>query len=252
MSILKKFYWGFLLFSGCTYLNPAVENFNVVSVPEEAQMGDQMAATISQQMKLVETPALVNPVRSIGNRLVARLPSKDFEYRFYVVEDKTPNAFTIPGGRIYVHTGLLSLSSDESELAGVLAHEIGHASARHPAHSISRQYGLDSLSKFLFPENKQQLRLLAINLARTGFLTHYSRADELEADAIGFNLLKSAGFQSDGLVRFLKKIQTLEKGGASIPFFASHPPTPERVARLEAMQKGGPNVSLASENKSLF
>lgn len=242
MRFLKNIYWGLILFSGCAYLSPAVENFNFVSVQEETQIGAQMAATVSKQMKLIEGPS-TDRVRAIGSRLISQLPSQSFAYHFYVADDKTPNAFTIPGGTIYVHTGLLSFVDDENQLAGVIAHEIGHAWARHPARSISRQYGLDYLSGLLFPENQQKVKALALNLASTGFLMHYSRADELQADTIGFDLLKRAGFQSDGLLRFLKKIQTLEKSGSSLSFFASHPPTPERVARLEAMQKSGTSAA---------
>ena len=238
MRFYKNIYLGLVLFSGCTYLSPAVESLNFVSVQEETQIGAQMAGTVSSQMKLIEGPS-TEKVRAIGNRLLQQLPSKDFAYHFYVADDKTPNAFTIPGGSIYVHTGLLSFVDDESQLAGVMAHEIGHASARHPARSISRQYGLDYLAGLIFPQNQQKVKALTLNLAKTGFLMHYSRADELEADTIGFDLAKRAGFQSDGLLRFLKKIQTLENSGASLSFFSSHPPTPERVARLEAMQKSG-------------
>ena len=242
MRFFKNIYFGLILFSGCAYLNPAVENLNFVSVQEETQIGAQMAATVSKEMKLIEGPS-TEKVRAIGNRLLQQLPSKEFAYHFYVVDDKTPNAFTIPGGSIYVHTGLLNFVDDESQLAGVMAHEMGHAAARHPARSISRQYGLEYLSGLIFPQNQQKAKALALNLARTGFLMHYSRADELQADEIGFDLAKRAGFQRDGLVRFLKKIQTLEKSGSSLSFFSSHPPTPERVARLEAMQKGGTSAA---------
>ena len=245
MFFKKSFFLILVLFSGCAYMGPVVQDFNIVSIPQEIEIGNQMAATVSRQMRLVEDPLVVGRVRAIGNRLILQLPSRNFPYRFYVVDDKTPNAFTIPGGAIYVHTGLLDFVDDESELAGVLAHEIGHAAARHPARALSREYGVEYLSNLIFPENKKRLQTLALDLARTGFLMHYSRADELEADAIGFQLLKRADFRSDVLLRFLKKIQQLERGGFSVPFFNTHPPTQERVARLEAMEMSGEGTALS-------
>ena len=239
MLNLKKASLFLLFFSGCAYMGPVVQDFNIVSIPQEIEIGNQMTATLARQMQVIEDPRAVGLVRSIGNRLILQLPNRELPYRFYVVEDKTPNAFTVPGGAIYVHTGLLDFVNDESELAGVLAHELGHAVARHPARAISREYGVQFLSSLIFPENKKRLQAFALDLARTGLLLHYSRGDELEADAIGFKLLKRADFRSDGLLRFLKKIQKLGRGGFSVPFFNTHPPTQERVARLEALEISG-------------
>lgn len=249
---MKKYFWRVkifflpaLLFSGCAYVGPVVQDFNIVSIPQEIEIGNQMAATVSRQMRVIETPSAVALVRSIGNRLILQLPSRELPYRFYVVDDKTPNAFTIPGGGIYVHTGLLSFVEDESQLAGVMAHELGHAAARHPARALSRQYGAQYLSSLIFPENRKQLQRIALDIAQTGVLMHYSRADELEADAIGFKLLKRSDFRSDGLMRFLKKIQSVERGGFSVPFFTTHPPTQERISRLQAMEVSGEGAPLS-------
>ncbi len=227
------------LFSGCAVIEPYIQEFNVVPVAQEVEIGRQMASEVARQMVVIENPSLTGPLRSMGNRLVSALPRRDFDYQFFVVQDASPNAFTIPGGSIYVHTGLLNFVSDASELAGVLGHEIGHAYERHPARSISRAYGVDRLSSRILNKEPGQLTKLVLEMAKGGLLSRYGREDERRADDIGHELLRRSGYKTDGLLRFLRKLQSLEKpGGRKLAFLASHPPTPERVARLEALEEG--------------
>lgn len=230
------------MISGCAAFEPVIQNFNIISVPQEQQIGTQAAAEIAKNMKLVNDSSRLPAVQKIGNRLVQALPRKDFDYHFYVVDDPSPNAFTIPGGSIYVHTGLFNLAGDESELAGVMAHEVGHAYQRHPVKSISRQYGADYLQKLLLGNQQSNIKALALNMAKSGVLLKYGRSDEYEADAVGHDLLKRAGYRTDGLIRFFKKLQAIQGTGRSIPFLATHPPTPERIARLEAMEQNAASV----------
>lgn len=230
-----------VFFGGCAYVEPFVQDFNVVSIPQEQAIGREIAAEIAKEMPLVEGTRANSLVQSIGQRLVNVLPRRDFDYRFYVVKDSTPNAFTIPGGSIYVHTGLLDFVSDESELAGVLAHELGHAYDRHPAKGLSRQMGVQYLTQLLFQESQVQgqFKQMALQLAQGGFLTRYGREDERIADEMAYFILRRVGsYRTDGLLRFLRKLQSLDRGASPLPFLSSHPPTPERIARLEALERG--------------
>ena len=227
-----------LSFVSCAYIDPLIEDANIVSVADEVQISKQMQGEVAKAMKIVEDPKLTTPVRQIGNRLVAALPHKDFDYQFFVVADNSPNAFTIPGAKIYVHTGLMQFVSDESELAGVMAHEIGHAYERHPAKSITRQAGLSQLvSRIGGGTNAGVIKQMALKIAGTGALNFYGRDDEREADQIGFNLLRQTGYPTDGLTRFLKKLVPLQNGKTPPAFLSTHPPTPERIAALEALSK---------------
>lgn len=224
---------------------PFVQDFNVVSVPDEVKIGEQAESEVAGQMALSKDAAVVNRVRSLGQRLVQALPHKDYNYEFFVVEDKTPNAFTIPGGKIYVHTGLLSFAANEEEVAGVMAHEIGHAYQRHPAKLISRQYGVQTLSQILFRGNKNQMQQVAGQIAQSSVLNYYGRGDEFEADETGFYILRRAGIPTRGLVSFFMRLQTLEQRGSILSILSSHPPTQERITRLQELETGRRQPTLA-------
>ncbi len=221
--------------NGCAYVNPFIRDFNIISVPEEAQLGKQLSTSIAQEMPLAPSSETSRMVETLGQELVKALPDKSFDYHFYVVEDKTPNAFAIPGGHIYVHTGLIQMST-RNELAGVIAHEIGHVYERHPAKSISRAYGLSYLAELILKKGQEsKIRQMALQLAGGSLLTKYGRDDEREADEIAYYLMQRAGKDPAGLVSFLKKIRQLEGGGQAPSFLSTHPPTAERIERLEAL-----------------
>ncbi len=202
-----------------------------MSVADEVQIGNQMQSEVAKAMSVGTQPQLT----AMGNRLVSALPKKEFEYQFFLVQNKEPNAFAIPGAKIYVHTGLLQFAT-ENELAGVLAHEIGHAYERHPAKSITRQAGLSQLVNKVGGANSGVIRQMALKIAGTGALNFYSRSDESEADRIAFDLLRRAGYPTNGLTSFLQKLLVATKGQSPPKFLSSHPPTPERIAALEKLQ----------------
>lgn len=221
---------------GCAQLSPLIHNFNMLSIPEEQQLSAKLTESVRQEMQVASDTAAARQVQAIGNRLVAALPRRDFDYAFFVVEDPTPNAFTIPGGKIYVHTGLLKMT-DEAELAGVLGHEIGHAYERHPTKSLSRAYGVEFLSQMLFRNQEpSRVKQMGAQLVKGSVLMKYGRDDEREADEISYFLLKRAGIAPEGLVNFLIKLNQLQGRSAQLPVFLnSHPPTAERIQRLQAL-----------------
>lgn len=225
--------------SGCAYVQPLIQDFNIISIPQEKELGTQISQQVRQEMTLSKDPALNTKVNQIGNKLVAALPRKDFEYQFFVVQEDSPNAFTIPGGKIFVHTGLMKLT-DTDELAGVIGHEIGHAYERHPTKSLTRSYGMSYLSKLLLADNGGALKTLSLQLAQGGILNKYGRDDENEADAIGFFLVKKAGYPTDGLLRFMQKLALFEGENFTPALFRTHPPTPERIEHLKELQTADP------------
>jgi len=232
------FLFSFPLLSSCAYLEPYVHDLNLISVDQEKQLNVEIERQIAAEMTVLDDSALVRRVENIGSELTQVIQSSPFEYRFYVVEDPSPNAFTVPGGSIYVHTGLMQFVDDNHELAGVIAHEIGHAYERHPTKSMSRALGISYLSQMIFKKDPGQMKQIAISLAQGGIINKYGRADENEADAIGFYLLKESRFSSRGLLRFLKKLQQLQGQRSAPSFLSTHPPTSERIEKLEALERG--------------
>lgn len=226
-----------LYLNGCAYVQSYISDVNAVPLGQEAEIGGAFSGEIAKEMEIVNDPVYTKRVQSIGQKLAAQVPHPDFPYRFYVVNNKVPNAFTIPGGHIYVHTGLFTLVQDDSELAGVIAHELGHAIERHPTKNLTRAYGAEYLTRFLTAKGSGPLQTMTLQLLKTGILTRYSREDELEADEIGYWLSRRAGFSADGLERFLSKLAKMETHSTLSALTSTHPPSAERVARLQELRK---------------
>lgn len=227
-----------LLPSGCTTLEPYIQEFNIVSVQDEIKMGQMMQEQVAKEMQVLQDPSLEAKINRIGQNLLTGLPTRTLPYRFFVVNDATPNAFTIPGGAIYVHTGLIKFADNEAQIAGVMAHEIGHAYLRHPARSVSRAYGLQYLSQLIWnqsntPAKKSAGSTVVGKLLETTLMTRYGRSDEYQADDYGYYLMTKSSYSPSGMVEFFRKLQKIQGSGGPA-FLSSHPPTPDRIARLEA------------------
>lgn len=234
----KLFFWGGagILLSGCAVITPFVQEFNIVPVSQEIEIGERMHEQIASQMPLLTGTSMNQTLETISNRLVEVLPNQVFDYRFYVVRDPTPNAFAIPGGRIYVHSGLFDFVDSEDMLAGVLAHEIGHVYERHPAKAISRAYGLNRLSNILLDQSQGAIQNMALQFLEGAVLSRYSREDEREADKIAFYLLRRTRYDTGGLLRFLRKLQAESSPGSVPEFLRTHPTTQERIELLQSLQ----------------
>ncbi len=212
----------------------------VMSAAEERRIGAEQAAEVSRTIGLVDDPGLATYVKSVGARLADRSPRRDVTYTFAVVDMAEPNAFSLPGGEIFVSRGLLVLANSEDELAGVLGHEIGHVAARHAARRVTRAAPLAlvtalgaGLTGLVSPAIGGLLGGVG-GLANSALLAPYSRNQEREADRVGQEIIADAGYDPAALSTFL---HTLEREEAlhrdqarAWSFFATHPPTPERVA----------------------
>jgi predicted Zn-dependent protease len=174
-------------------------------------------------------------VQGIGKRLAPVSDRQDVVYRFGVIQEKAPNAFTLPGATIYVHTGLLSRATDD-ELAAVLAHEIGHVAARHVAKHLQADLGLTVAMQLALaaggsPEAARVVKSL-YGLFRNGF----SRRDELEADRLAIRYARKAGYNPWAMVSFFEKLEAEESEGPLKQVFvwqSTHPLTSERIARAK-------------------
>ncbi|PYS39933.1 MAG: peptidase M48 [Acidobacteria bacterium] len=207
-------------------------SINFISLDKEIQMGRQLAAEIERQVKLIEDPTINEYVNRVGQNLVRNSDAK-VPFTIKVVESDEINAFALPGGFFYVNTGLILAADDESELAGVMAHEIAHVAARHGTEQASKAELINFASIpliFMGGVGGFALRQAAGFLIPMQFL-QFSRKDEAEADYLGLQYLYKTGYDPGAAVSFFEKLQAKEsaKPGTVSKMFSTHPPTGERI-----------------------
>jgi predicted Zn-dependent protease len=210
-------------------------NFNLISIEEEWQLGQQLSQDIARQVRLSNDAQANAYVTRLGRQIVAQTPMANLPWQFHVVEDPTINAFAIPGGHVYVHTGLIANADNASELAGVMAHEISHVVARHSTEQISRQYGLSVLAGIALGQNAGALTELAAQIVAGGAMARFSREAEREADDLGIQFMYAANYDPRGMASMFRELLEHQKSspGAVERFFSTHPQTEERVRDAE-------------------
>lgn len=212
-----------------------------VTLDQEWQLGNQMAAQVAQQMQLVRDPAALNELQRIGERLHRATPMANLPFDFEIVNDPSVNAFAIPGGHVYVNTGLLAQAQKEDELAGVLAHEINHVVARHTIKQMEQQQTIGAIGSILLGQNPGAVQQILAQVVAGGAMARFSRADEKEADDRGLETMRAAGYDPHGMLDMFNRLLALDKGGNSsvARFFADHPGTQDRIndisGRIEKM-----------------
>lgn len=212
----------------------------LVSQETELALGKKLSVQVEKKEKPLADPKVQAYVRQVVAPIAQRslLDRPGIEYTVTVIDDpKQINAFAIPGGYVYVYSGLLKAAANEAELAGVMAHEIGHVVGRHSANQLAAQYGIEMLTQMALGEDAGKLGEMAASLAGAGAMARFSRDDERDADGYGFKYMTACGYDPRALLTFFTKLEQLEKSRPSDleRLFASHPPTPERITRIEQM-----------------
>lgn len=245
------------IMSGCA-MNPSAGSvggggFNLVSVDEEKQLGDKFAVEIEKQYKVVNDPEVQAYIERVGKKLLTGVKKVEFPYTFKVVEDKSINAFAIPGGHTYVNTGLIKAADNEDELAAVMAHEINHVVARHSTRQMTKQYGYQLLTGLLLGTQGDIAKMAADLFGKAGLL-YYSREMESEADYLGVDTMYNAGYNPKGMVSFFEKLQSQAKSnpGSVAKFFSTHPPTQERIRDIQAEIAKLPPKTYSAESPADF
>ncbi|HEV7238020.1 MAG TPA: M48 family metallopeptidase [Thermoanaerobaculia bacterium] len=233
-----------LLAISCGSSGGGAGDFNLISIEEEWQLGQQLSQDVARQVRLSNDSTLNSYVSNMGQRIVAQTPApfNQLPWHFHVVDDPAINAFAIPGGHIYVHTGLIANADNAAELAGVMAHEISHVTARHTTEQITRQYGLSVLAGLVLGQDPGALAQIAAQIVAGGALARFSRAAEEEADELGIRAMAAAGYNPIGMATMFEELLEHRQGqpGRVEQFFSTHPLTEERArnARQRAEQIG--------------
>ena len=214
-----------------------ISRINLLSTSEEIQLGRQVAEEVEKQETILNDPDMQQYISEIGARLAQVAPRQDVPYGFKVIDaPETVNAFALPGGFMYIYTGLMKICDNEAELAAVMAHEIAHVAARHHGEMMTRQIGMELVSDIVLGKNPGATASVARQLFTTGIAARYSRAQEREADGLGMDILYRAGYPPDAMISFMNKLLAIDQqrgGGRSLPIFATHPSPEERVGLLQ-------------------
>lgn len=231
--------------TGCAAISRGIREVNLISTKEEVEMGAKFAADIEKELEILEDAEVTSYVASVCQDLVGHSKRQDIVYHVKVIHSEEINAFAVMGGFLYFNVGLLRAAETEAELAGVIGHEIGHIVGRHSAKHFSKQLGIAMIAQLILGEDPAMWQSLVANVLALGAMMHYSREAEHEADAYAIEEMVGAGYHPQGLVTFFERIRELEKRSPSVVerFFATHPPTEERLATARETVAGIPDLS---------
>lgn len=229
---------GMLLFGFCACRVDALD------LKDEIELGREVFRKVQENYRFLNSPEVNFYVTELGNKLVKHVAPAPYKYQFFVIDNDVPNAFTIPGGYIFVNTGLIKLMSHEGELASVLAHELAHAEARHIHRQIEQQKTLmvASLAAVLAgalignPQLAQAITTGSMGGAQTIALS-YSREHEREADQIGLKILTESGYSPFDAVSAMQKLAQRQWQGrpGNYDYLMSHPGVVERIDYLSGI-----------------
>jgi beta-barrel assembly-enhancing protease len=211
---------------------------NWYSLEKQVAMGRQYSQMVEHSAKLVTDPVVTEYINRLGQNLVRNSDAK-VPFTIKVIDNDEINAFALPGGFFYVNSGLILAADDEAELAGVMAHEIGHVAACHVAREQTRSnlVNLASIPLIFVPggwavyEGANAAMGIGVPLA----FMKFSRTFEAQADFLGMEYMYKAGYDPQSFIAFFEKIEAEEKKkpGVIAKAFESHPPTPDRVAAAQ-------------------
>lgn len=203
-----------------------------VPVEWEEAAGGAIFESVTSENPVIQDSILHLQMNRLGSLLTRNTEENPFQFRFYVTEDSSLNAFALPGGRVVVHSGLILQADNVEEVLGVLAHEIAHVTERHHARGLISRMGVTIvLSSFFAPDS--ELADLIINTGGTLQALKYDRELESEADEKGLEILEKAGVDPAGMITFFRKLESQSEGNYVPEFLSTHPATTERIEELK-------------------
>ncbi|MBU0467880.1 MAG: M48 family metalloprotease [Candidatus Omnitrophica bacterium] len=234
----------FVIFiSGCGTLgsyNAATgkKEFILVSTAEEVAMGESVDQNLRAEYKYSSNRTMISRVEGIGRKIAQVSDRQDYSYNFFVIEKDELNAFTTPGGNIYIFTGLLNKLTTDAQIAAVIAHETGHCAAKHVVKKYQTSLGYDIVKKLVLGQLDSSGRAAQVVSMSSGtimnlVLSKYSRGDEFAADKLGVKYMYLAGYDLNGIVETLAILDKESKGDGGLLILRSHPYLKDRIESVK-------------------
>src|SRR5437870_5280406 len=211
--------------------------WNLFSTQQDIEMGQQSAKEAEKQLPILNNQQATTYIDALGKSLAAHAPGDKYPFQFKIVNDTAINAFALPGGFVYINRGAIEAADSENQIAGVMAHEIGHVVLRHGTNQVSKAYlaqaPLSILGGVLGSNSVGGvLAQLGLSLGLNSLFLKYSRDAESQADLMGTQILHDSGYDPRGMVEFFEKIQAESKGRA-VEFFSDHPNPENRISNVQ-------------------
>jgi len=228
-------------------MSGAVRAIQLISVADEIAIGKQAQAKVRKETPRVMDGRANAYLAQIGRRLASHAEGERYPYTFSIADYREINAFALPGGPVWVNRGGIQAAGTESQLAGILAHEIAHISQRHTAAQLSSEMvtslGLSLFGALLGNAGGAGAANIAARYVASGAFLKFSRDDEQEADRVGVGIMRRAGWDPHGMIELMESIREQEKRDPSSVeiFFSNHPSTKERLALLAGMLPSRPS-----------
>src|SRR5262245_4495787 len=219
--------------------------FTIVSIPQEIEIGREENAQVRKQMTQLSDPEVRAYITRIGQRLARAAPGAKYPYSFTVANYREINAFSLPGGPVWINRGVLHAAANESQVAGVLAHEIAHIAQRHAADQMTKavlaRWSLSMLGAMLGNSGGAGAAQVAGALVTNGVFLKFSRDDERDADRVGLQIMTKAGWDPRGMIELFDVLrrEANRNPGAVEQFFSTHPSPEDRIAQLRAATTRG-------------
>jgi beta-barrel assembly-enhancing protease len=235
-------------------INPPKPGWNLFSAQQDIQLGKEAAVEVEKQMPVVHNHQAVGYLRDIGQRLARSPHAGKWPYNFSLVAEKSVNAFALPGGPMYIHTGLITTAENEAQLAGVMAHEMAHVALRHGTNQASKANLIQipaMIAGGMLGGNGGLLGGLAqlgVGLGANSVLMKFSRSAEQEADYLGALMMADAGYNPIEMARFFEKLEAMG-GRSGVPtFLSSHPNPGDRSRRVQDVIQQLPRRNYATDS----
>lgn len=233
------------MFLSCQSISNAYTNF-IISDADEISMGAKFKAQILADTKTypqyTKDQSVINYINSMGQTLAAaQSDRKNIPFTFNIIDDTVVNAFSLPGGPVFIYRGLLQKANSGAEVATVLAHEIGHIAMRHSAKKIAESEGVSVVEQILLGNDSTSTAVVANLLVGMAFLK-FSRGDELQADSCGVSYSYATHFNPYGMKNFFVTLKALYGDAPFEAMLSDHPTTSDRITNAQRLINKLPSV----------